>query len=110
MESQGESKHMAYECAKLQFNYWPKDCYQVDQKRTFKRRFHPVNAITQGQPVEFYIPGAPHLYNEMGQSHFEIKARIVAEDGTPIAGGVVVSTCNLTAHSMFGDILVEVGG
>ena len=98
------------EVMKSQFNYWKNPKTQIEVLRTYLREIKPTVAIARGQPITFDVPGAVHLYNDLTSSNLRIRARIVQPDGTPITAAMHVGTANLYAHSMFGDILVELGG
>ena len=104
------TKQRYVECMKNQFNYWRSQSIQKQVVRTFLREFKPTTAIARGTPIEFDVPGTPHYYNDLSSSNVRIRARIVQPNGVPITDAMHVGTANLYANSMFGDVMVELGG
>ena len=70
----------------------------------------PTTALSPGSVVEFNIPGTGAQYIDFYRSRFNVKAQITQTDGTALVAADKVGPANLTLHSLFKQVDVEVGG
>lgn len=95
---------------KSEFDYFKPEPIQQQVVRSFDREFSPISTIQHGVPIEFNIPGTDFLYLDLSRSELYVRAKICQPDGTPIAGAAKVGPINLTLHSLFSNIDVELCG
>ena len=98
------------EIINAQFNYFPREKVQLTVLKNIDREFQPTTAPVYGQPIVFDIQQTVHNFIDLSRSSFNVRGQITDADGTAIGGGEHVGTCNLFGHSIFSDILIEVGG
>jgi len=97
------------ESVPTEFDYFEPKNIQAAVTNEFVQWFQPPS-LQAGAPIEFDIKGADNLYLDLNNSTLEIRARIVNADGTNLANDAQVSPVNLTLHSMFSSIEMEISG
>ena len=97
------------EVMKSEFDLFPVRAVQNSVVRAFKREFTPISAIQPAAPIEFAIPGVPNLYLDLAISELYVRVKIVRSDGANLANTDLFGTINLTLHSMFSNVEVELG-
>jgi len=98
------------ECAKSEFDYFLPIPTQTSIVRTFLREYTPLSALQHGAPIEFAVAGTENLYMDLNQSYIYIKCKITKADKTAIAAADKVGPINLTLHSLFSDMDLELCG
>lgn len=66
--------------------------------------FHPLSNVFDGGPVEFHISGSGEDYIDLSQTQLYVKAKILKNDGTPVAKDVEIGPVNLFLHSLFSQV------
>ena len=98
------------ECAKSEFDYFLPIPTQTSIVRTFVREYTPLSALQHGAPIEFAVAGTENLYIDLNQSYIYIKCTITKADGTATAAADKVGPVNLTLHSLFSNMDLELCG
>ena len=75
----------------------------------FNREYAPLATIQPGSPIEFTVKGANNLYLDLNNSRLHVLAKITKADGTNIDANTAAPV-NLTLHSMFREIALELNG
>ena len=75
----------------------------------FNREYAPLATIQQGAAIEFTVKGSNLLYLDINNSHLHVLAKITKADGTNIDANTA-APINLTLHSIFREIGVELNG
>ena len=80
--------------------------------REFEREFAPVAAITPGAPIEFNIPQADKLYQDLNDSRLRLRCKITKRDGTNLDAIANVKTApiNLLLQTLFKDVTIQLNG
>ena len=63
---------------------------------------------TQDAPIYFHLSGDSRNYLDLSKTRLKVQAKIVNEDGTPIAKDKVVAPVNLTLQSLFSLVEMKV--
>ncbi len=79
-------------------------------EKTFKREFTPLSALQHGSPIEFIVPGTDLQYLDLSSSDLLITAKIQTPANANPGNGIEVGPINLTLHSLFSNVEVELGG
>jgi hypothetical protein len=99
------------ECAKEQYEYFNQSVVQMQVVRARYIEYSPLAALQHLTPIEFVVPGTTKRYLDLNQSYIYVKCKIVKADGvTPIVAADKVGPINLTLHSLFSNIDVELCG
>ena len=93
-----------------EFNYFAPHVVNYDVLAEDFQHYGPVATIQPGAPIEFQIPGIDDQYLDLASSYMEVSMRLLAADGANLAQGTLVGTSNLTLHSLFRSVDVEVFG
>ena len=75
----------------------------------FNREYAPLATIQQGMAIEFTVKGANDLYLDLNNSCLHVLAKITIAVGTNIDANTA-APINLTLHSMFREIGLELNG
>ena len=75
----------------------------------FKRAYAPLATIKPGVAIEFTVKCANDLYLDLNNSCLHVLVKITKADGTNI-DAKTASPINLTLHSMFREIGLELNG
>jgi hypothetical protein len=98
------------EAMKSEFEIFSASPLQNSVVRSFKREFTPLSALQHGAPIEFAVTGTDLLYLDLSKSYLYVRAKITDAGGANIAANVQVAPINLTLHSLFSNVDVEIGG
>ena len=75
----------------------------------FNREYAPLSTIQRGVVIEFIVTGSNDLYLDLNNSRLHVLVEITKADGTNIEANTAASI-NLTLHSMFREIGLELNG
>ena len=75
----------------------------------FNREYAPLATIQPYMAIEFTVKGANDFYLDLNNSRLHVLAKITKTDGTNIDADTA-ATINLTLHSMFPEINLELNG
>ena len=98
------------ECAKSEFDYFLPIPTQTSIVRTFLREYTPLSALQHGAPIEFAVAGTENLYMDLNQSYIYIKCKITKANKTALVVADKVGPINLTLHSLFSNMELELCG
>ena len=95
------------ECAKSELDIFTIPPTQTSVEKGSLIPYQPIASITDGGPVEFYIPGAGDEYIDLAQTQLYIRAKITNADGSNLAADAPVGPVNLFLHSLFSQVDVS---
>ena len=75
----------------------------------FNREYAPLATIQPFMTIEFTVKSANDLYLDLNNSHLHVIYKITKPDGTNI-DAITAAPINLTLHSMFREIGLELYG
>ncbi|GFW12201.1 uncharacterized protein F54H12.2 [Trichonephila clavipes] len=67
-------------------------------------KFHPINNVADGGPIEFLIPGSGDAYLDLSHTQLHVRAKIFKSDGKVITNENKVGPVNLFLHSLFSQV------
>ena len=92
------------ECTKSELDLFGLPPTQTSIEKGQWVEFHPIANISDGGPIEFFIPGAGEEYNDLSQTQLYVKAKVVNGDGSDLADDAQVGPVNLFLQSLFSQI------
>ena len=98
------------ECLSSAFDYFNPLPTQTSLERAFNRDYTPLAALQHGAPIEFMVPGTDNLYLDLNKSYLYIKCKITTAADVALANATTVGPINLTLHSLFSNVDVELCG
>jgi len=98
------------ETIKQNFQYFGPQKMQTYITRSFMREYSPISAIQHKAPIRFTVPGSDSLYLDLTKSFIYLRAKITLNNGNNIGANDEVGPINLTLHSMFSSIEIQLGG
>ena len=101
---------MAVEVMMSEFDYFKPEAVQNNVNKWFMREFTPLAALTHGSQIEFAVPGSNELTMDLSKSYIIVRAQITKADDTAPLAAAEVGPVNLTLHSMFSNVDIELGG
>ena len=96
------------ETVPTEFDYFDSKVIQAAILSEYDRDFNPAN-IQPGAPIEILVRGASNLYLDLNNSLLQVECKITKADGTNIAADANVGPVNLTLHSLFSNIEMDLG-
>ena len=96
------------ESVPTEFDYFDSKVIQAAILNEYDRDFNPAS-IQPGAPIEILVRGASNLYLDLCNSLLQVDVKITNPDGTDIAGDANVGPANLTLHSLFSNIEMDLG-
>ncbi|XP_040895126.1 uncharacterized protein F54H12.2-like [Toxotes jaculatrix] len=69
----------------------------------------PLSAITDGGPIEFFIPGDGEKYLDLNDTLLHVRVKITNGDGTDLANDAPVGLVNYPLNTMFSQCDVTLG-
>lgn len=69
--------------------------------------YQPVNTLTDGSPVEFYINSSGMDYQDFSRSYLYVKLKVTTPAGANLPAAANVALTNLPLHSLFSQIDVQ---
>ncbi len=97
----------SFECAKSELDLFSVPPTQTSVEKGALIPYQPIASITDGGPIEFYIPGSGDEYLDLSQTQLYVKAKITNADGTNLANAAPVGPVNLFLHSLFNQVDVS---
>ena len=91
-----------------EFYYFAPQVLNYDVIAEDVQHYGAVATIQPGAPNEFQIPGIDDQYLDFASRYLEGSKRVLAADAANLAQGKLVGTSNLTLHSLFRSVDVEV--
>ena len=92
------------QCSKAELDLFTTPPINISMDRGAYTSHHPIATLTDSAPIEFYVPGSPEEYIDLGRTRLLIRAKITKDDGSNIAQDAKVSTTNLLLHSLFSQV------
>ena len=89
-----------------EFDYFESKVIQAAIMNEYDQDFNP-SSIQPGAPIEILVRGSSNLYRDLSNSKIEVDCKITNADGTNIANNADVGTCNLTLHSLFSNVEMD---
>ena len=97
----------SHECAKSELDLFSIPSTQTSVEKGSLVPYQPIASITDGGPIEFYVPGSGDEYIDLPQTQIYIRAKITNADGTNLAADEPVGPTNLFLHSLFSQVDVS---
>ena len=94
----------SHECAKSELDIFAVPPTQTSVEKGALVPYQPIASITDGGPIEFYIPGAGDEYIDLAQTQLYVRAKITNADGTNLEAAAPVGPANLFLHSLFNQV------
>ena len=69
--------------------------------------YHPIASLSDGGPIQFFVPGGGENYVDPATNELHVKAQITKADGSPIDDGTEVGPINLFLHSLFSNVSIS---
>ena len=91
-------------CSKSELELFATPPVNVSMERGDFAIHRTLSTITETSPLEFFVPGSPEEYIDLGRTRLAIKLQILKTDKTAIPDDAKVSTCNLLLHSLFSQV------
>ena len=98
------------ECVKSEFEYFTPEPIVTQIERSFYREYTPISAIQHQTPIDFMVPGTEQIYLDLSRSFLYVRVKITTATGTNIGQNVQIGPINLSLHSMFSNVDVELSG
>ena len=95
------------ECAKSELDLFSVPPTQTSIEKGQWEEFHPISTISDGGPIEFFVPGSGEEYLDLNQSQLYLKAKITKADGSNLTEADHVGPVNLFLQSLFSQIDVS---
>ena len=83
------------ECTKSELDLFSLPPTQTSIDKGQWVEYHPISTISNGGPIEFFIPGSSEEYMDLNQTQLYIKAKITKSDGSNLADDDQVGPMNL---------------
>ena len=92
-------------CSKAELDLFATPPVNVSMERGDYAVHRTLATITETSPLEFFVPGSPEEYIDLGRTNRRLQLKIVkASDGSNPAGNATLSTVNLLLHSLFSQV------
>ena len=95
------------ECTKSELDLFSLPPTQTSIDKGQWVEYHPISTISDGGPIEFFIPGSSEEYMDLNQTQLYIKAKITKADGSNLADDDQVGPVNLFLQSLFNQVDVS---
>ena len=95
------------ECAKSELDLFALPPTQTSVEEGQWVEFHPISTISDGGPIEFFIPGSGEEYLDLNQTQLYVRAKVTKGDGSDLAADDPVGPVNLFLQSLFSQIDVS---
>ena len=99
-----EQAHDGCQCSKSELDLFTTPPINISMDRGDYTSHHPIATLTDSAPIEFFVPGSPEEYIDLGRTRLLVRAKITKGDGSNIAQDAKVSTVNLLLHSLFSQV------
>ena len=94
----------SHECTKSELDLFTLPHTQTSIEKGQWVEYHPISNISDGGPIEFFVPGSGEEYIDPSGTQLYVKAKVLNADGTDIAEDAEVGPVNLLLHSLFGQV------
>ena len=91
-------------CSKSELELFATPPVNVAMERGDFVTHRTIATITDTSPLEFFVPGSPEEYVDVGRTRLQLKIKVVKTDGSAPAQDAKLSTTNLTLHSLFSQV------
>ena len=95
------------ESVPTEFDYFESKVIQAAIVSEYDRDFLPQGTFQPGAPIEFLVRSSSNSYLDLNNSKLELDCKVTNADGTDIAADVNVGLTNLTLHSLFSNIEMD---
>ena len=96
------------ESVPTEYDYFQSTIIQASVNKEYDQDI-TADPIQHGAPIEFLILPNGFSYLDLNSSKLEVQCKITKADGSNVAGDANVGVTNLTLHSMFRNIEMEIG-
>ena len=80
---------------------------KTNQDSSLYVSYQPVNTLTDGSPIEFYINSSGLDYQDLSRSYLYVKLKVTTPAGANLAADASAALVNLPLHSLFSQIDVQ---
>lgn len=92
-------------CTKAELELFETPPINISMERGDFAVHRTLATITETSPLEFFVPGGPEEYIDLGRTRLRLQLKIVrAADGANPAQDAKLSTTNLLLHSLFSQV------
>ncbi|XP_038058761.1 uncharacterized protein F54H12.2-like [Patiria miniata] len=95
------------ECTKSELDIFTIPPTQTSIEKAQWEEFHPISTISDGGPIEFFVPGSGEEYMDLNQTQLYVRAKITKADGSNLTAADHVGPVNLFLQSLFSQIDVS---
>ena len=88
-------------CSKAELELFSTPPVNVSMERGDFAIHRTLASLTDTSPLEFFVPGSPEEYVDLGRTRLYVKLKIVKLDGSNPDAAAKLSTANLLLHSLF---------
>ena len=82
----------------------------TDIQRTYPVNYYPVASLTNGAPIEFFVPGNAEDYIDLNDIKLYVKLKVTKSDGSAIDQTTdFVGLANLPISTLFQDVMLMIG-
>lgn len=75
----------SHECTKSELDLFTLPHTQTSIEKGQWVEYHPISNISDGGPIEFFVPGSGEEYIDPSGTQLYVKAKVINADGTDIA-------------------------
>ena len=97
------NKHSC-ECTKSELDLFAVPPTQTSILKGQWVQFNPLTNVVDSDLIEFNVTGSTEHYLDLAHTIFNVRAKIVKENGTDLEDDDVVAPTNLLLHSMFSEV------
>lgn len=97
------------ECMRSELDIFSTPPTQTSLENGSWEKYHPIATLTDGGPIEFYLPGDGDQYLDLANVQLYVRARIVQPDGAAPDAASHPGPVNLWLHSLFEEVDVTLG-
>ena len=90
-----------------ELDYFEPQVMQMSVVSEYDRYFNPIQTITEGGPIEFFIRGADGLYCDLNNSKIEVNVKITKETGGDLVNADSVGPVNDLLNALFMSVEME---
>ena len=92
------------ECTKSELDLFTLPPTQTSIEKGQWVEHHPISNISDGGPIEFFVPGSGEEYIDPSQTQLYVKAKVIRGDGADLEDDDEVGPCNLFLQSLFSQV------
>ena len=91
-------------CSKAELELFTTPPINVSMERGDFAVHRTLATISETSPLEFFVPGGPEEYIDLGRTRLRLNLKILKADDTAPDAGATLSTANLLLHSLFSQV------